>query len=170
SRARERPETRTPSCPSTRRPRSERRCDSPTTRAPGRAARSAPAPASAARAERRRYRSPSSRLLASGRSCRKPTGVGRNPRSRLQCVSDAGWRIGRLQEIPPRSETPGFSVDEYRQAMAERAPHILKRWADAGEQFAHENRTTHDVRGFLGVESFGVNAFGAHEGELLIVP
>ena len=85
-------------------------------------------------------------------------------------MSDAGWRIGRLKEIPPRSETPGFSVDEYRQAMSERAPHILKRWADAGEQFAHENRTTHDVRGFLGVESFGVNAFGAHEGELLIVP
>jgi uncharacterized cupin superfamily protein len=26
------------------------------------------------------------------------------------------------------------------------------------------------VRGFLGVESFGINAFEAHEGELLIIP
>jgi uncharacterized cupin superfamily protein len=26
------------------------------------------------------------------------------------------------------------------------------------------------VRGFLGVESFGINAFQAHEGELLVVP
>jgi len=65
---------------------------------------------------------------------------------------------------------PGFTPEEYQQAMAERAPHILQRWAEAGEQFAHEHRKTHDVRGFLGVESFGVNAFEAHEGELLIVP
>jgi hypothetical protein len=85
-------------------------------------------------------------------------------------VSDAGWSIGRLREIPPRSGLPGFSAEEYRQAMTERAPHILQRWADAGEQFAHDHRRTHDVRGFLGVESFGVNAFEAHEGELLIVP
>src|SRR6266545_7963520 len=49
--------------------------------------------------------------------------------------------------------------------MAERAPHVLERWADAGE-----HRKTHDVRGFLGVDSFGVNAFEAHEGELLVVP
>jgi mannose-6-phosphate isomerase-like protein (cupin superfamily) len=54
--------------------------------------------------------------------------------------------------------------------MAQRAPHILKRWADAGEQFAHDHRKTHDVRGFLGVESFGANAFEAHESELLVVP
>ena len=54
--------------------------------------------------------------------------------------------------------------------MAERAPHILERWADAAARFEHANRGTHDVRGFLGVESFGVNAFEAYEGELLIVP
>jgi mannose-6-phosphate isomerase-like protein (cupin superfamily) len=54
--------------------------------------------------------------------------------------------------------------------MAERAPHILERWAEAGRNFAHEHRKTHDVRGFLGVESFGINAFQAHEGELLVVP
>jgi mannose-6-phosphate isomerase-like protein (cupin superfamily) len=85
-------------------------------------------------------------------------------------VSDAGWRIARLREIPARSELPGFAADEYRQAMAERAPHILQRWAEAGEHFAHEHRKTHDVRGYLGVGSFGVNAFEAHEGELLVVP
>ena len=54
--------------------------------------------------------------------------------------------------------------------MAERAPHILERWADAKSRFEHANRSTHDVRGFFGVESFGVNAFEAHEGELLVVP
>jgi hypothetical protein len=75
-----------------------------------------------------------------------------------------------LREIPASSESPGFSREEYQQSMAQRAPHILERWADAGRRFAHDNRSTHDVRGFLGVESFGVNAFGAHEGELLVVP
>jgi mannose-6-phosphate isomerase-like protein (cupin superfamily) len=88
----------------------------------------------------------------------------------LRGVSDPGWRVARLSEVPPRSEVPGFSTEGYREAMAERAPHILERWAEAGERFPHEHRTTHDVRGFLGVESFGANAFGAHEGELLVVP
>ena len=85
-------------------------------------------------------------------------------------MSDPAWRVARLSEIPSRSEIPGFSTEGYQEAMEERAPHILKRWAEAGEQFKHEHRTTHDVRGFLGVESFGVNAFQAHEGELLVVP
>ena len=85
-------------------------------------------------------------------------------------MSDAGWKRARLSEIPSRSEMPGVSVEEYLEAMRERAPHILERWAEAGRQFRGDNRKTHDVRGFLGVESFGVNAFSAHEGELLIVP
>ncbi len=80
------------------------------------------------------------------------------------------WKVARLWEIPDASETPGFSRDEYRQAMAQRAPHILERWADAGARFEHGHRKTHDVRGFLGVESFGANAFEAHAGELLVVP
>ena len=54
--------------------------------------------------------------------------------------------------------------------MEERAPHILERWAEAAERFEHANRRTHDVRGFLGLESFGVNAFEAHSGELLVIP
>jgi uncharacterized cupin superfamily protein len=54
--------------------------------------------------------------------------------------------------------------------MAERAPHILERWADAEARFEAANRKTHAVRGFFGVESFGVNAFEVHEGELLVVP
>jgi mannose-6-phosphate isomerase-like protein (cupin superfamily) len=85
-------------------------------------------------------------------------------------VSAPGWKTAHLSEIPASSESPGFSREDYLQAMAERAPHILERWSDARERFAHEHRTTHDVRGFLGVESFGVNAFAAHEGELLVVP
>jgi hypothetical protein len=85
-------------------------------------------------------------------------------------VNDPGWRIARLRDVPASSEAPGFSREDYRRGMEERAPHILERWADAGERFQHENRKTHDLRGFLGVESFGVNAFEAHEGELLVVP
>ena len=85
-------------------------------------------------------------------------------------MSEPGWKVSQLREIPASSEAPGFSREDYRRGMEERAPHILARWADAGERFPHENRRTHDVRGFLGVESFGVNAFEAHEGELLVVP
>jgi uncharacterized cupin superfamily protein len=85
-------------------------------------------------------------------------------------MSEQGWKTARLREIPSRSEMPGVSVEEYLEAMRERAPHILERWAEAGRRFRGDNRKTHDVRGFLGVESFGVNAFQAHEGELLIIP
>jgi mannose-6-phosphate isomerase-like protein (cupin superfamily) len=85
-------------------------------------------------------------------------------------VSDAGWKIARLGEIPARSESPGFSPEQYWQAMSERAPHILERWDNAASRFESANRRTHDVRGFLGIESFGANAYEAHEGELLVVP
>jgi len=78
--------------------------------------------------------------------------------------------MARLSEIPSRSGVGGVSVDEYLAAMRERAPHILERWADAQKRFRGDHRRTHDVRGFFGVESFGVNAFEAHEGELLIIP
>ena len=85
-------------------------------------------------------------------------------------MSAKGWKTVRLEEVPASSARSGFSAEEYREAMAKRAPHILERWAEAGERFEHEHRKTHDVRGFLGIESFGVNAFQAHEGELLVVP
>ncbi len=85
-------------------------------------------------------------------------------------MSERGWKTARLSEIPSRSELLGVSVDEYLAGMRERAPHILERWADAQRRFRGDNRKTHDVRGFFGVESFGVNAFEAHEGELLIIP
>jgi hypothetical protein len=70
-------------------------------------------------------------------------------------MSERGWKMARLSEIPPASERPGFSRDEYFAAMEARAPHILERWADARERFRGENRKTHDVRGFLGIGSFG---------------
>jgi mannose-6-phosphate isomerase-like protein (cupin superfamily) len=85
-------------------------------------------------------------------------------------VSEPGWKTARLGKIPSRAELPGFSAEGYQEAMAARAPHILERWRKAGEDFAHDHRKTHDVRGFLGIDSFGANAFQAHEGELLVVP
>ena len=85
-------------------------------------------------------------------------------------MGEVGWKTARLADVPPSSARPGFSGDEYRKAMAKRAPHILERWADAGERFPHEHRKTHDVRGFLSISAFGVNAFEGHEGELLVIP
>ena len=85
-------------------------------------------------------------------------------------MSSADWTVARLEDIPAAAELPGVSRDEYLEGMKQRAPHILERWADAGERFKAENRKTHAVRMFLGVESFGVNAFEAREGELLGVP
>jgi cupin domain len=84
-------------------------------------------------------------------------------------VSDAGWSTGRLREIPAVL-SPGFSLEEYRAAMAKRAPHILERWPTQGHasRVRTAGRTT--CAGFLGIESFGANAFEAQEGELLIVP
>ena len=85
-------------------------------------------------------------------------------------MSGAAWSVARLREIPASAESAGFSIEDYRQAMTERAPHVLERWADAGERFPHASRRAPDVRGVLGVESFGVNAFEAHEGDLLVIP
>ena len=85
-------------------------------------------------------------------------------------MNDRGWKTARLGEIPAASELPGFDREAYFQAMQGRAPHILERWRDAQERFEGENRKTHAVRGFFGIGSFGVNAFEAHAGELLIVP
>ncbi|HSL66100.1 MAG TPA: hypothetical protein VK874_15705 [Gaiellaceae bacterium] len=76
-------------------------------------------------------------------------------------MDGVGWKTARLSDVPGATARPGFSRDAYFRGMEERAPHILARWKDAGERFASDHRTTHDVRGFLGVESFGVNAFRA---------
>jgi len=85
-------------------------------------------------------------------------------------VGEPGWRTARLREIPAASALEGFSREAYFQGMSERAPHILERWADAERRFETENWKYHAVRGYLGIESFGVNASEAHEGELLVVP
>lgn len=85
-------------------------------------------------------------------------------------MSGGEWKVARLRDIPASSDLPGFSREEYLEAMKERAPHILERWADAGDRFESEHRKTHAVRGFLGIGSFGANAFEAHAGELLVIP
>jgi hypothetical protein len=85
-------------------------------------------------------------------------------------VSSAGWRTGRLRDVPAASELSGFSRDGYMDGMKARAPHILGRWADPEARFDAGNSRFHAVRGFLGVESFGVNASEAHKGDLLVVP
>ena len=85
-------------------------------------------------------------------------------------MDEAGWKVARLSEIPGAADLPGFSREEYLEQMKLRAPHILERWEDAAARFDGANRKTHAVRGYLGITSFGVNAFEAHAGELLVVP
>ena len=85
-------------------------------------------------------------------------------------MTDGGWKSARLSEVPGARDLISVSPDDYLKAMEERAPHILERWRDAQERFRGENRKTHAVRHFFGIESFGVNAFEAHEGELLVIP
>jgi mannose-6-phosphate isomerase-like protein (cupin superfamily) len=85
-------------------------------------------------------------------------------------VSENGWQVARLSDVPGGAELPGFSRDEYVAGMSERAPHILERWKDASERFEDANHKFHAVRQFLGVRSFGANAAEAHAGELLVVP
>ena len=85
-------------------------------------------------------------------------------------MNERGWQVARLWDIPLVAQLPGVSLEDYGAAMEKRAPHILERWRDAGERFASGNRKTHAVRQFLGIESFGISAFEAHEGELLVVP
>jgi mannose-6-phosphate isomerase-like protein (cupin superfamily) len=85
-------------------------------------------------------------------------------------VSEPAWKVARLSEIPGTVEHLGISREDYVAAMAERAPHILERWKDAGERFETANRKIHAVRTVLDIRSFGANAFEAHAGELLVVP
>src|SRR5881394_1519062 len=85
-------------------------------------------------------------------------------------MSERGWKTAHLRDIPSVGDLPGVDTDAYLQRMTDRAPHILQRWAAAQERYDGENRRTHAVRMFLGIESFGVNAFEAHEGELLVIP
>jgi mannose-6-phosphate isomerase-like protein (cupin superfamily) len=85
-------------------------------------------------------------------------------------MDDRGWQVAKLSEVPGAAQLPGFSREKYLEGMAERAPHILERWEDAAKRFPGENRKTHAVRPFFGIQAFGANAFSAHEGELLVVP
>ena len=81
-----------------------------------------------------------------------------------------GWKTARLGEIPSRSELPGASAEEYLEGMREAGAAHPRARADARRRFRGDNRKTHDVRGALGIESFGANGFEAHEGELLVIP
>jgi mannose-6-phosphate isomerase-like protein (cupin superfamily) len=84
------------------------------------------------------------------------------------------WIVARLEDIPPSAEipVPGLELtpEEEQAALRERAPVAVATWERMrqrhGDAFA--NRKTHAVRRFLGVESFGVNACEANEGEALI--
>jgi hypothetical protein len=86
-------------------------------------------------------------------------------------MAEKGWIVARLEDIPPSIEipVPGLELtpEEEQAALRERAPHAVETWERMRKKYgeAFTNRKTHAVRRFLGVESFGVNAWEANVGE-----
>ncbi len=85
-----------------------------------------------------------------------------------------GWKAARLEDIPSSAEIPvpgsQATPEEDERALAERAPWILERWEAAAARWPDADRRTHAVRRYLGISSFGANAFEASAGSLLVIP
>jgi mannose-6-phosphate isomerase-like protein (cupin superfamily) len=90
-------------------------------------------------------------------------------------VADKGWVAARLEEIPSSADIPVPGLDstreEEQEALRERAPRAVEAWESMFAKYgdAFRNRKTHAVRRYLGIESFGVNAFEADAGDPLVV-
>lgn len=84
------------------------------------------------------------------------------------------WQTARLTEIPPSSAIPVPGLDLTREqeweALAERDPAVVERWEAFARRWPDADRTTHAVRRFFGLSSFGCNAFSTSAGNPLIVP
>jgi mannose-6-phosphate isomerase-like protein (cupin superfamily) len=87
-------------------------------------------------------------------------------------TSGAAWTVARLEEVPSGREIPVAgrerTPEEEWEALALRAPAVAELWTRYGPELA--GRRTHDVRRFLGVTAFGVNAFESPAGERLVFP
>ena len=85
-------------------------------------------------------------------------------------MSDRGWRVARLDEIPTNAELDGEAARERSAAVRDRDPAAVARW----REFAAHDRSapwrTHGVRRFFGIASFGAMAFEAAGGDPLTVP
>jgi mannose-6-phosphate isomerase-like protein (cupin superfamily) len=85
-------------------------------------------------------------------------------------MADKGWIAVRLEDVPSSADIPvpglDLTAEEERQALERRAPIAVEIWNRFGERMA--KRRTHAVRRYLGIESFGCNAWEADAGELLV--
>lgn len=87
-------------------------------------------------------------------------------------MEEKGWIAVRLEDIPSSAEIPvaglDLSPDEEERALRERSPRSAEVWAKVEAKYGQINRRTHAVRRFLGIESFGCNAWEADAGDLLV--
>jgi hypothetical protein len=85
-----------------------------------------------------------------------------------------GWRTARLTEIPGSEQipVPGLELtrEEEVEARRRRDPAAAARWEEFARRWPDNDRSAHSVRRYLGLTSFGCNAFSASAGNPLIVP
>jgi predicted enzyme related to lactoylglutathione lyase/mannose-6-phosphate isomerase-like protein (cupin superfamily) len=82
------------------------------------------------------------------------------------------WVKATLEKIPSSAEipVPGLELtpEQEEQAVRERAPRASSTWDKAARKYGRITRRTHAVRRYLGIESFGCNAWEADAGEMLV--
>lgn len=83
--------------------------------------------------------------------------------------------MARLDEIPASSAIPVSALEEVSpedelEALRARDPAAAARWEEFARRWPDSDRRTHAVRRFLGITSFGANAFAASAGSPLVIP
>jgi quercetin dioxygenase-like cupin family protein len=84
-------------------------------------------------------------------------------------VEERGWRVARLDEIPTNAELDGEAARARYEAVAQRDPAAVARWAEFRARERSTPWRTHGVRRFFGIRSFGAMAFEAVAGDPLTV-
>jgi mannose-6-phosphate isomerase-like protein (cupin superfamily) len=84
------------------------------------------------------------------------------------------WRTAKLTEIPGSEQipVPGLdrTPDEESEARRRRDPAALQRWDEFARRWPENDRSAHAVRRYLGLTSFGCNAYSASAGNPLVIP
>jgi mannose-6-phosphate isomerase-like protein (cupin superfamily) len=87
-------------------------------------------------------------------------------------VTERRWIVAKLEQIPSSAEipVPGLELtpEEEERAIRERAPRATTTWEKMQRKYGGVNRRTHAVRRYLGIESFGCNAWEADAGDMLV--
>jgi mannose-6-phosphate isomerase-like protein (cupin superfamily) len=81
---------------------------------------------------------------------------------------ERGWRVAPYGEMT--AAWSGFDWETIAARMREQDPAALARWERAANDYPESDRTTHSVRRFFGISSFGASVYSASAGSPLIVP